>query len=51
MRLCHGCGVLLLARQGVYRIAFKEPGMLEPAFSLRYEQVYIDDQTGDLRAL
>ncbi|QIL74315.1 PepSY domain-containing protein (plasmid) [Diaphorobacter sp. HDW4B] len=40
-----------LAKQGVYRIAFKEPGMLERAFSLRYEQVYIDDQTGELRAL
>ena len=40
-----------LAKQGVYRIAFKEPEMLERAFSLRYEQVYIDDQTGELRAL
>lgn len=39
-----------LGRQGVYRIAFKEPGMLERALSLRYEQVYIDDQTGALRA-
>lgn len=40
-----------LARQGVYRVAFKEPGMLERALSVRYEQIYLDDQTGDLRAL
>lgn len=40
-----------LARQGVYRIAFKEPEMLEHALSLRYEQVYLDDQHGELLAL
>lgn len=40
-----------LAKQGVYRIAFKEPEMLERSFSLRYEQVYLDDQLGELRAL
>ncbi|MGJ7489354.1 PepSY-associated TM helix domain-containing protein [Variovorax sp. ZT4R33] len=36
--------------QGVYRIAFKEVGMRETAWRLRYELVFIDDQTGALRA-
>lgn len=40
-----------LLKQGVYRVAFKEPDMLERALSLRYEQIYIDDQTGELRAV
>lgn len=40
-----------LVRQGVYRVAFKEPDMFERALSLRYEQVYLDDQTGELRAV
>lgn len=40
-----------LTKQGVYRVAFKEPGMFDRALSLRYEQIYIDDQTGELRAV
>lgn len=40
-----------LMKQGVYRVAFKEPDMFERALSLRYEQIYIDDQTGELRAV
>ena len=40
-----------LPQQGVYRIAFKEDGMRERAWRLRYEQVYIDDQTGESRGL
>jgi uncharacterized iron-regulated membrane protein len=40
-----------LPQQGVYRIAFKEDGMRERAWRLRYEQVFIDDQTGESRGL
>lgn len=40
-----------LTKQGVYRVAFKEPGMFDRALSLRCEQIYIDDQTGGLRAV
>lgn len=36
-------------RLGVYRIAFKEAGMREQRWRLRYEQVFIDDRTGALR--
>lgn len=39
-----------LAKQGVYRIAFREPGMLERPVRLRYEQIYVDDQSGAVRA-
>ena len=35
-----------LPQQGVYRIAFKEDGMRERALRLRYEQVFVDDQSG-----
>ncbi|MEG1768968.1 MAG: PepSY-associated TM helix domain-containing protein, partial [Comamonas sp.] len=37
-----------LAPRGAYRVAFKEPGMREQALRVRYEQVFIDDQTGEL---
>lgn len=37
-----------LASRGTYRVAFKEPGLREQAFRVRYEQVFIDDQTGRL---
>ena len=40
-----------LPQQGVYRIAFKEDGMRERALRLRYEQVFIDDQTGESKGL
>ncbi|OZI53704.1 PepSY-associated TM helix domain-containing protein [Bordetella genomosp. 5] len=40
-----------LPDKGVYRIAFKEDGMRERALRLRYEQVFIDDQTGALRGM
>ena len=36
---------------GVYRIAFKEDGMRERALRLRYEQIFIDDQSGALRGM
>ena len=35
------------AQLGVYRIAFKEDGMREKALRVRYEQMFIDDQTGE----
>lgn len=38
-----------LPQQGVYRIAFKEDGMRERALRLRYEQVFIDDQSGEVK--
>lgn len=37
-----------LAPRGAYRVAFKEHGMREQALRVRYEQVFIDDQTGEL---
>lgn len=37
-----------LAPRGAYRVAFKEQGMREQALRVRYEQVFIDDQTGAL---
>ncbi len=37
-----------LAPRGAYRVAFKEPGMREQALRVRYEQVFIDDQAGEL---
>jgi uncharacterized iron-regulated membrane protein len=37
-----------LAPRGAYRVAFKEAGMREQALRVRYEQVFIDDQTGAL---
>lgn len=40
-----------LPDKGVYRIAFKEDGMRERALRLRYEQIFIDDQTGALRGM
>ncbi|MBS0455173.1 MAG: PepSY domain-containing protein [Proteobacteria bacterium] len=40
-----------LPRQGVYRIAFKEEGMRERALRLRYEQVFIDDQSGEAKGM
>src|SRR3546814_18172061 len=36
---------------GVYRVAFKEPGFRKNVGSLRYEQLYIDDHTGQLRSI
>jgi uncharacterized iron-regulated membrane protein len=36
---------------GAYRIAFKEDGMRERLLRLRYEQVFIDDQTGALKGM
>jgi uncharacterized iron-regulated membrane protein len=36
---------------GVYRVAFKEDGMRERLLRLRYEQLFIDDQTGELRSI
>lgn len=40
-----------LPDKGVYRVAFKEDGMRERALRLRYEQIFIDDQTGLLRGM
>lgn len=40
-----------LPAQGVYRVAFKEPEMRERAWRLRYEQLFIDDQTGQLKGM
>ncbi|MFJ1298543.1 PepSY-associated TM helix domain-containing protein [Pseudomonadota bacterium AL_CKDN230030165-1A_HGKHYDSX7] len=40
-----------LPDKGVYRVAFKEDGMRERAWRLRYEQIFIDDQTGALRGM
>lgn len=40
-----------LPDKGVYRVAFKEEGMRERALRLRYEQIFIDDQTGALRGM
>ncbi|MBS0341445.1 MAG: PepSY domain-containing protein [Proteobacteria bacterium] len=40
-----------LPQQGVYRIAFKEEGMRERALRLRYEQVFIDDRSGECKAV
>ncbi|QEI04978.1 PepSY domain-containing protein [Pigmentiphaga aceris] len=36
---------------GSYRIAFKEDGMRERVWQLRYEQVFINDQTGELQGM
>lgn len=36
---------------GVYRVAFKEDGMRERLLRLRYEQLFIDDQTGELKSI
>ncbi|TAM10550.1 MAG: hypothetical protein EPN72_08740 [Nevskiaceae bacterium] len=36
---------------GVYRVAFKEPGFRKNVGSLRYEQLYIDDNSGALRSI
>lgn len=36
---------------GAYRIALKEDGMRERLFRVRYEQVFIDDRTGELKGL
>ncbi|MFW7341301.1 PepSY-associated TM helix domain-containing protein [Pollutimonas sp. H1-120] len=40
-----------VSRLGVYRVAFKEREFRERAGRLRYEQVYIDDQSGAPRSL
>ena len=40
-----------LPDRGVYRVAFKEPGLREQAFRVRSEQVFIDDRSGALRGL
>jgi len=40
-----------LPKLGAYRIAFKEEGMRERLFRVRYEQVFIDDRTGELKSL
>lgn len=39
-----------LPQQGAYRIAFKEPGLREAAWRVRYEQVFIDSRSGSLLA-
>jgi uncharacterized iron-regulated membrane protein len=36
---------------GVYRVAFKEPGLRERIGRLRYEQVFIDEHSGAKRAV
>lgn len=40
-----------IPERGTYRIAFKEDGMRQRLLRLRYEQVFIDDQTGELKAV
>ncbi len=40
-----------VAGQGVYRVAFKEPGFRKSAWRVRSEQVFIDDRSGTLRGL
>jgi len=37
-----------LASRGMYRVAFKEMNLRESALRVRYEQVFIDDRTGEL---
>jgi len=37
-----------LASRGMYRVAFKEKDLRESALRVRYEQVFIDDRTGEL---
>jgi uncharacterized iron-regulated membrane protein len=37
-----------LPQRGAYRVAFKEPRMREEALRVRYEQVFVHDQTGQL---
>lgn len=37
-----------LPQRGAYRVAFKERRMREEAFRVRYEQVFVHDQTGRL---
>ena len=36
---------------GSYRIAFKQDGMRERVLRLRYEQIFIDDRTGELQGM
>ena len=36
---------------GVYRVAFKQDGMRERLLRLRYEQLFIDDQSGELKGI
>ncbi|MBF5007342.1 PepSY-associated TM helix domain-containing protein [Diaphorobacter caeni] len=36
--------------RGVYRVAFKENGFRSLALRVRYEQIFIDDRSGQLRA-
>ena len=40
-----------MPQQGVYRVAFQEPGFREQLFRVRYEQVFIDAHTGLPKAL
>lgn len=42
--------VAYLPERGVYRVGFQEAGRGRDAFKLRYEQVYLDGDTGVLKA-